>query len=264
MPDPFYFGDRQRLLFGLRHGTQVAPNGALLVCGPLLQENIRCQRALWSLGQAMAAQGTEVLRFDWYGSGDSGGDSRDMNLSGLISDIAVAKEQLMLAKSPVRRRLLGLRSAAIPLLLQASSSATPVDIVLWAPVLEGPALVAAWREQHRRQLYSTGRFPKSPLPADDNELLGFVVDDALLDALQAFKYERVALPEGSRLLLVQWQASPCTDEFMRRQRAAGVEVECLQLAPSDEPDWDNPDDFETQIFRRMAVSRVAAYLAETA
>ena len=264
MPEPFYFGDPQRLLFGLRHPAEPLPSSAMLVCGPLLQEGIRCQRALWSLGQALAAQGTETMRFDWHGSGDSAGGSLDISLPGLVSDLTTANEHMRRTQGQVRRRVLGLRSAAVPVLLQASSCAIPVDLVLWAPVFDGRALVASWRQQHARQLHGAGRFLKTPLPADDNELLGFEVQAAFLEALQEFQCDQALLPAGSRILLVQWRTSDSTDEFLRRQRAAGVAVECLPLELEDEPDWDNPDHFETQIFPRRAVARVAAHLAEAA
>jgi len=274
MPEPFYFGDQPRVLFGLRHPAGTTSKGAVLVCAPLLQEGIRCQRALWSLAQAMAAQGLDALRFDWYGSGDSRGGSLAMSLPGLASDIQAARECLppVDAGLSVRlsgprlpgTRLLGLRSAALPLLLHAGASSTPVDLVLWAPALDGESLVSAWREQHRRQLHVTGRFPKPPLPAGDNELLGFVLDAGLLQALQAWKCDQVTLPAGSRIMLVQWRATASTEEFVHRQRAAGVTVEYLQLDAGDEPDWDNPDHFETQIFPRRAVNRLASHLAEMA
>ena len=264
MPEPFNFGDPQRSLFGLRHPAEVVSRSGMLVCAPLLQEGIRCQRALWSLGQALAVQGVEVMRFDWHGSGDSSGDSIDMELPGLVRDIATANEFLKRTKSLVNARILGLRSAAVPVLLHAASSSVPVEIVLWAPVLDGRVLVAAWQAQHRRQLQGAGRFLKPPLLVDESELLGFVVDADFLRDLQEFTCDRLILPAGSRVLLAQWRASTFTDEFIRKQGQAGVTVECLQLEPGDEPDWDNPDDFETQIFPRRAVARMSAFLAEAA
>ena len=264
MPEPFHFGDPQRSLFGLRHPAEVMPQGGILLCASLLQEGIRCQRALWSLGQALAAQGIEAMRFDWHGSGDSGGDSVDMELPGLVSDIATANEFFKRTQGLARTRLLGLRSSAVPLLLHAASSPTPVDLVLWAPVLDGYALVATWQAQHRCQLQSAGRFLKPPLAVDANELLGFVVNPTLIEALEKFASDQVILPAGSRVLLVQWRASASTDEFIRKQGRAGLIVETLQLEIGDEPDWDNPDHFETQIFPRRAVARLAAFLAEAA
>ena len=187
MPEPFYFGDAQRLLFGLRHPVAAVPRrGDLLVCAPLLQEGIRCHRALWALGQALASKGLQAGRFDWYGSGDSGGDSTGMDVPGLAADIVMAQRTLG-SGGAMPSRIVALRSAALPVLLHASLRAEPVALVLWSPVMEGAELVPAWREQHRRQLHAAGRFLKPPIASSQSELLGFEVTEGFLQALQALR-----------------------------------------------------------------------------
>ena len=263
MQEPLYFGDPARPLFGLRHLADGRQAASVLLCSPLLQEGIRCHRALWALGQALASKGLQAGRFDWYGSGDSGGDSTGMDVPGLAADIVMAQRTLG-SGGAMPSRIVALRSAALPVLLHASLRAEPVDLVLWSPVMEGAELVPAWREQHRRQLHAAGRFLKPPIASSQSELLGFEVTEGFLQALQALRFDTLVLPVGSRVTLLQWQASEHTEEFMRRQNSAGVSVESLLLDTGDEPDWDNPDLFETQILPRRAVARVAAYLAETA
>jgi len=261
MPEAFHFGTPSRALFGLRHPAAVPRRGALVACMPLLQEGIRCQRALWSLSEALAAAGIEVLRFDWHGSGDASGDTRALTVDGMVDDLAAAETFLRASAPGVRPRLLALRSAALPLLLHASRAGAPLDVVLWAPVLDGRALAAAWREQHRRQLHSAGRFARAGTQADDDELLGFVLDPALLPGIEALDGRGLRLPAGSHLLVVQWPGSPVDATFLDAQREAGVQVDCLQLAAPDEPDWDDPDGFEAQLFPRRAVNELAAGLA---
>lgn len=264
MPVAFHFGEPARALFGLRHVPPAPARGSILVCMPLLQEGIRCQRALWALSEALAAAGLEVLRFDWFGSGDSGGDSVQLRVDGMVDDIAAAAALVHPVRPPARPRLLALRSAALPLLAHASRSDVPVDVVLWSPVLDGRALVAAWREQHRRQLQTCGRFARGAGGAGDDELLGFVLDPALPAGLETLDARDCLLPTGSRLTLAQWSQSPVVDEFLDRQRAAGVTIERIALDTADAPDWDDPDGFETQLFPRRAVTRLAAALAEAA
>jgi len=266
MPEIFYFGRPRRALLGLRHPPPVGErvHGAVLVCAPLLQEGIRCQRALWSLAETLAAAGVEVMRFDWFGSGDSAGESAGIVMPGLVDDIASAEIFMASPASSPRPRLFGLRSAALPLLAHASQCGEPVDIVLWAPALDGHALVAAWREQHRRQLHTAGRFLSTQVASDDDELLGFVLDRSLLDDLGGLQGRDLLLPAGSRLTLVQWPASPIDAAFVAAQRAAGVAVEHVELDGADEPAWDDPDQFETQLFPRRAVTQVAMHLAASA
>jgi hypothetical protein len=266
MPEIFHFGRPRRTLLGLRHPSLVraSAQAAVLVCAPLLQEGIRCQRALWSLSETLAAAGVEVLRFDWFGLGDSGGDSTDILVPGLVDDIASAEHFMRSSITPSRPRMFGLRSAALPLLAHAAACDEPVDVVLWAPALDGRALVAAWREQHRRQLHVAGRFLSVDVASADDELLGFVLDRSLLDELGALNGRDLLLPAGSRLMLVQWPASPVDEDFVAAQRMAGVTVEHFELDGVDEPVWDDPDQFETQLFPRRAVTQVATHLAANA
>ena len=198
MPEIFYFGRPRRALLGLRHPPLVEQRArdAMLVCAPLLQEGIRCQRALWSLAETLAAAGVEVLRFDWFGSGDSAGDSTGIVMPGLVDDIASAETFMASSASSPRPRLFGLRSAALPLLAHASQRGEPVDVVLWAPALDGHALAAAWREQHRRQLHGAGRFLSAQVASGDDELLGFVLDRSLLDDLGGIAGTRLPAARG--------------------------------------------------------------------
>lgn len=263
MPEIFHFGRPQRTLLGVRHAPAARAHAALLVCAPLLQEGIRCQRALWTLAETLAAADIETLRFDWFGSGDSAGSGTDIDLPGLVDDIAMA-ESLLRTSAGARPRLLGLRSAALPLLAYASACREPLDVLLWAPALDGRAMVDTWREQHRRQLRTAGRFLSADVVAGDDELLGLVVDSSLLESLEALQGSGLPLAPGSRIVLAQWPASPVEQAFVDAQEAAGVMIEYLNLEGADEPAWDDPDGFETQLFPRQAVNQLSRHIGENA
>ena len=263
-PAPFHFGHGQRALFGACHAPSGRATGAMLLCPPLLQEGIRCHRALWTLAEALADAGSLALRFDWYGSGDSGGDTEAIELPGLLHDIDAATTMLRVRSDGAHLRALGLRSAALPLIAHASAGHAPVDLVLWAPQLDGRAMVAAWREQHLQQLHAVGRYLGKTPPAGDGELLGFTPAARLIEQLSALDATQMALPSGSSLLLAQWRPCELTDAFVQRQRAAGVEVERLALDGGDEPAWDDPVHFDTQLYPRRAVNALARHLAEAA
>lgn len=264
MPEAFFFGTPRRPLLGLRHAPAAPARGAVLVCAPLLQDGIRCQRALWSLAEALAAAGVEVLRFDWHGSGDSPGSSHELRFAGLVDDVAAAAAFLSASAPGARMRLLALREAALPLLAHAAGAGEPVDVVLWAPVLDGRGLVDGWRRQHGHQLHAAGRFLSKDAGGGDDELLGFVLDPALPAELAALDGGRLALPHGSRLAIAHWPGAPVEAGFVQLQRAAGVEVEVVALEGVDEPAWDDPGQFELQLFPRRAVNRLASHLAGAA
>jgi amino acid adenylation domain-containing protein len=255
-----YFGDAPRRLFGMHHASADARAGRpLLVPAPLLQEGVVCQRALWTVCDALAASGGQALRFDWYGSGESAGDSAELTLEGMASDLARA--QAFIGGDP---RILALRSASLPVLHAALARGQAVDLVLWDPCLSGARLLARWRGQHRVQLTAAGRYlreGRAPVAAD--ELLGFDLSPGLPAALEALDFRQAVLPAGSRVTVVTWaEAMDGAEAFVAAQREAGLEATHVVLQASDMPDWDDASRFEAQVFPRRSVAEVAALIQE--
>lgn len=263
MLQPLYFGPPQRTLFGL---WRTAADGssdaaAMTVAPPLLQEGISTQRALWWLCEQLGAAGVASLRFDWYGSGDAGGGAQQMTLDGLAQDAAEAMAWTQ-GRAPRRVRTLALRSGALGVLLAASRAAGPVDVVLWEPVLDGAPLCDAWKRMHEAQVAGVGRYPfVMPVPGED-DLLGFDVDASFLRALHGFDAGTLALPPGSRLLVTGWEPQPGVQAWIERLAGAGVEAEWWPLETGDAPAWDDPMQFENQLFPRRGVAKLAARLAD--
>ena len=76
--NPFYFGSSAEPLFGAYHppGNQVGRNLAVLICPPLGREYLRAHWALRRLADQISRDGGHVLRFDYFATGDSAGDSK--------------------------------------------------------------------------------------------------------------------------------------------------------------------------------------------
>jgi hypothetical protein len=263
MVQPLYFGPSQRTLLGLWHGPDdgSAPARGLTVAPPLLQEGIATQRALWWLCEQLAGAGVSALRFDWYGSGDSGGTSQQMSLDGLAQDAAAAAGWWH-GRTPHRVRQLGVRSGAFGVLLAAARATEPVDLVLWDPVLSGAPLVSGWRRMHQAQLTGVGRYPFAAPAPDENDLLGSDPDAAFLRALEACDLRVLSLPVGSRVLVTGWQPGEGMQAWMDRLGRSGVQVEWWPLDTGDAPAWEDPMQFENQLFPRRGAARLAARLAE--
>lgn len=261
----FFFGPGNRRLFGMRHrsdGSAAASVPTLLCVAPLLQEGIMSQRALWTLCEAVASQQGSALRFDWFGTGDSTGDTRQLGLEGMQRDLQIAVEQM--AGGALAPRTLALRSACLPVLLSASAGAAPVDLVLWDPIVRGASMVDRWRRQHQEQLKDVGRYITRrghAIAAD--ELLGFDVAPAFLEALSALDFRARPLPSGSRVHVVVWSVDADVQSFIDAQQAAGVAVQVTHLATDDRPPWDEPMQFENQALPRRSVVQLAALLTET-
>ena len=74
--EPFYFGTSSKPLFGCYHVPQSAlrRDCGVLFCAPMGSEYVRFHRAYRQLADRLAKAGFPVLRFDFYGCGDSSGD----------------------------------------------------------------------------------------------------------------------------------------------------------------------------------------------
>ncbi|GAA5076117.1 hypothetical protein [Lysobacter panacisoli] len=260
MSAPFFFGEHGRTLFGLLHGPAddaVEPASGLLLCAPLLQDGIRSHRAMWALGEAVGHFGIPTLTFDWYGTGDSAGEDRELSVPGMLADLDTAAAALRQRGGSPQLQWLGLRSAAIPLLAYLAQQRNAVDVVLWDPQLDGRRLVDGWREQHRQQLHESGRYVNAKHEADADDLLGFAVEPSLLAELAVIDATRLVLPSGSRVRMAVWEMDEELDRFAQAQRANGVSVEAVLLDEGERPEWNVPSRFGGQVFPRRAVAQLA-------
>src|SRR5215467_5624104 len=95
-PMPFYFGGEGRKLYGCFHGpTQKgAPRCAVLICQPLGHEYVNSHRALRQLAVRLADAGIPVLRFDYFGCGDSSGEAEQGSITRWLEDVSTAVAEL--------------------------------------------------------------------------------------------------------------------------------------------------------------------------
>ena len=142
---PFFFGERDRRLFGVMSPPTISARtrNATLLCGPFGQEYIRAHRSMRRLANQLGEVGHTVLRFDYFGTGDSYGASTDVSVAGFVSDIRAAIDELKDVAEVSRVNVVGLRLGA--LLVAMSLAMTRRDIgraMLWDPVVDGGALMA--------------------------------------------------------------------------------------------------------------------------
>lgn len=141
---PLYFGSPQRRLFGIYAPASASARRtrAVVLCPPWGQEYLRAHRSMRQLALRLSAAGFHVLRFDYFGTGDSAGDMADADLPGWESDIEAAIEELQDMAGAQRVGLAGLRLGATLAARVAARRRKQVDaLVLWDPVVEGAGFV---------------------------------------------------------------------------------------------------------------------------
>lgn len=186
---PFHFGDRERQLLGVYHpaGQAASQVPAVVLCNPFGEEAIRAHRFMRVLAERLARGGSAVLRFDYFGAGDSGGADEDVCLSGMSEDVLAAHEELLDMSGAARVVWVGLGLGASAAAQQAASRPRGLaGLVLWDPVIIGADYLRALSEAHIA--YLSGAFDEPPetiirrfgAPTPEpSEVMGFAISDAM-------------------------------------------------------------------------------------
>lgn len=203
---PFHFGPPDRTLFGLFHpAADRAPSDvAALLCNPFGQEAVRGHRLYRVLSERLAAGGVPVMRFDYFGTGDSLGEDDAGDLDGWVADTRAALQELT-GRSGARRVVcMGARLGAVIAARAAVGASFVGKLVLWDPVVDGAAYLELLRASHVRTLELAYSLPdpawRSALAADPqaftDEAMGFGMSQALRRQVGKIGPHSFPLPPG--------------------------------------------------------------------
>jgi alpha-beta hydrolase superfamily lysophospholipase len=251
---PLYFGPDGEL-FGLFHAPTTPASKAVLLCPPLGQEQIRCHRLYRQLAHALAAEGVAVLRFDYYGSGDSAGASVDVDWDRCVADTIVAANELRVRSGTDRVLAFGARLGG-SIALAAAEAARFAGLMVWDPVCDGAAYVARLDSMQAALAVDTQRFIKPRLAADAAaQWLGFAVSDRLRRQLVELQPEP---PHAPMLVLDSLAATATTGGHGLMADPATV----VTLQPPTP--WDDLHRLELAILSHPLIRSVAGHLREVA
>lgn len=249
---PCHFGPHGGL-FGLYHPAAPGSRTAVLLCPPLGQDLIRCHRLYRQLAHALGGQGAAALRFDYYGTGDSAGGTEDVEWPRCLADVATAADQLRLRSGCERIVGFGARLGG-SLALAAADSARLEELILWDPVLDGAAHVAALDALQDALRFDGNRFvAPRPAAALADQWQGFAVGICLRQQLAELYLD----PSHRRTLLLQSPtAGPTADRH--RSTVAGADVALL----SQPTPWGELSRLETAIQSHELIEIVSRRVQE--
>jgi alpha/beta superfamily hydrolase len=202
--EPFFFGSLGNRLYGCYHepGVWPAREQAVLICNPFGQEYIRAHRACQHLATTVAAAGFPAMRFDYFGTGDSSGESEEATLGQWLEDIDDACEELCDRSGASSVVLAGLRLGASLALDAASRRSDVAGLVLWEPLLDGRQYLDELRRLHAEVI---ARFFIAPTDFEPSsrppELTGFALGKPMLADLERVDV-RTSRPLGGRPVAV--------------------------------------------------------------
>lgn len=255
---PFYFGTNARRLFGLYTPGGARSGRAIVLCHPWGQEYLRAHRSIRHLSTLLGRAGVHVLRFDYFGTGDSAGDMVDADLKGWQKDIDTAIEELKDTAGVARVGLVGLRLGATLAARVASQRKSDIDkLVLWDPVVRGGEYLAEVRQVEAEIASDIDMPPRSDPKANGVErLLGFDLTDRLEKEIDSLDLAPSVSALKTPTLLVVSRAL-ASHEGLRAATKPPVVVEEL---PSD-PAWLEAKGVGVGVIPVKVLQRIVEFIA---
>ncbi len=250
-PELGYIRTERGSLFRVLNRPEQPPRAAVLLLPPCGDEKRAAYGACARLARALCAGGAAVLRFDYFGTGDSAGESAEVTLSGMQRDAELAAGHLGELAPGLPLCLLGVRmGASLGLRLAAGISAVRVAAV--APVISGSSWLRQERGRKRlrrsmvrREMTAAGAGAatsgKAELPPGVIEDLdGLPISETFARELEEFSLtagmQTSAVGVAPPALLVQ--ISPrrtALPEVASSAEHFGARLECLRLEPFWQP-----------------------------
>jgi len=251
--NPFFFGDSDRPLFGVYHPPRgpVDLRHGIVMCAPLGQEYMRSHRAFRTLANLLSRRGLHVFRFDYFGTGDSSGDSDAGSPRVWERDVDQALEELRANGSLERVSLLGLRFGAA-LALRAASRRDDIDqLVLWDPVLRGSAYV--------------DEMLRVADPAEDGAagrvgVLGFPLTAEMREQIGRIDSTGSELPTRVVASIFVSSEDPCARAWARAivERGGRASYRCVPSAGN----WNEVDNFGGALVPQEIIQAVVEHLTQ--
>ena len=135
---PFHFGTHQRRLFGIYEPAHqnLRKQRAVLICYPMGNEQIFAYRTMRQLAARLARVGFHVLRFDYFGTGDSYGETGEGGIARWCEDIETAIEELRDVTGVTKVSLVGLRLGAnLSARVAANRPQEISKLIVWEPLM---------------------------------------------------------------------------------------------------------------------------------
>lgn len=159
-----FAGTSDRQLFQVHYSppNDFAPSRrhhGVLLCHAIGHEYTRAYRNIQQLGVQLCEAGFDVLRFDYFGTGNSFGDCDDIRSESLLSDVKRSADSLLQMPGIERFSVVGVRLGAT-LAANCQFQELPQAGILWDPVIRGQAFLSTLEHLDHYARNSQTRFPR--------------------------------------------------------------------------------------------------------
>ena len=234
-----YFGSSRRQLFGAYHAPAAAERGAVVICAPWGPEYIAAHHVLHRLATRLSESGYHALRFDYYGTGDSGGTREEGTLDSWCEDAAVAADELRDISGVSSVTTIGVRLGAVVAWRLARLRDDVPAVMMWDPVVNG----AAYMEELLSAQAEIDRWSVSPVrprrPSDEPvDVLGFPLTQQMRSSIETVKLEEFAQPVRAQVYLYYSSELPEQVSLQESLTGGGTEFH-TETMPGRSPWYDD-------------------------
>jgi pimeloyl-ACP methyl ester carboxylesterase len=259
--DSFYFAVPEGDLFAAYHPPKpgFARQSAVLLCCPLGHEYLNSHRAFRQIAIRLSELGYPVLRFDYFGCGDSGGGPEKATLDLWLSNVTQAAAQLKTRSQAARLCLLGVRFGAAMAMTAAAKLGSVDSLVLWDPVVDGNSYLRELKAFHKQVLdlaEANSRGVVRPPAYDGLSLFGF--GPHLVAELSQIDVLSIGGTPAKQILLIESTAESANGHLSGRLRQWGANVDYRRL-PGDES-WKK--NFDTVLLPGQVLPAVVNWVSE--
>ena len=260
MLEAFHFGQPSEELYGAYHHPSGSPERStgILLCYPLGHEYVWAHRAFRKLAERIAGDGFHVLRFDYYGTGDSAGEPAAGSAEQWRLDICTAADLLRSGSGSRSLCLIGSRLGA-NLAMDAAAAREDIDsVVLWDPVDDGSAYLRGLFALHSRRLCGLSTSPTVDA-SGSRDVLGYPLSKRVASWIGGIRWSLAERRLPPRLLVLESAVDPCCAGRTVYPNAAIPNVEYQSV--TDVPAWIHEKPDEQLLVPVRALEAIAVWIS---
>jgi len=261
---PFYFGTSAKSLFGIYHPplAQADRETGVVLCNPFGSEYVNSHRALRQLALRLSRAGFHALRFDYYGSGDSAGESHEVDIDEWKRDIAMAAEELKKRGGLSKVSLVGLRLGSTLAALTARERGDVESLLLWEPILDGKGYIEELRSLHKAWLRDQ-LFPElrtTDQKKEPAEIIGFPLTERIQRSLESIQLSSLDRITAKHVLILRSRKVKSDLPLLESLRASGTTADYLEVATSDL--WLQSDALDRVVVPNEVLGAMTTWMSE--
>ena len=257
---PHYFGSSHESLFGVYYASVARPvrSSGVVLCSPVGHEYIRSHRAFRNLATLLSRHGFPVLRFDYYGCGDSAGEAADGRVTRWIDDVATAIEELTDTAGVSKVSLVGLRFGATLAAMAAQQRRDIDNIVLWDPIRRGAAYLEQLLELQQDWLREGPERHSDSARDGPIDVIGFPLTDRVRREYEAVDLGALGACRARHALVI---TDPSRDDGDWSALFDRLHVPSTHWHASDVGQWHDPEMVHETLLPQEVLGTIVSFMS---